>query len=139
MPAAVLVPILVGAGATAANAVLTSKAAKAAERARQQQQTALDQSNAVNQKATDDALALQKQMWETNQRNMQPYLQLGQNASTRLGSMTGLSGGSTGFQNPAAMWGGPQTVQMRAPDGSVRPVPKAMVPHYQQRGAQVVS
>lgn len=154
MPAAVAVPLIIGAagvGGTLAAAKMSSNAAK---RGAQLQSDATNKAAEFQAKSAADSLAFQKDMWNTSQQNAAPYLQMGRNALGGLNQITGMDGGggqrfgSSGPQqqqqpnmwNPAqsGSYVGPQMVQMKAPDGSVRPVPRAMVPHYQSRGGQVV-
>lgn len=128
---------ILGASLAAASTANTVMQTKASNKALKLQTTAADKSLDAQTKANQDALAFQKQMWETQQQQLAPYMRLGGQAADRLSQWTGMNGGNTGFSNPAR-YSGPDMVQMRAPDGTVRPVPRAMVPHYTSRGGQVV-
>lgn len=133
----------IAAGGAIAGGVIGSKSAKSAAKTQTQ---AADRSAQLQYDLGMQGLDFQRQMWDQGRADMQPWMNMGKSALGALGSGMGLSGG------PASMGGGgmslgnprgslykaPQMVMMRAPDGSTRPVPRTMVPHYQSRGAQVV-
>lgn len=145
-----LAPELVGIGANAVGSIIQSRAAGKA--------------SAQQQAAAQQALALQQQMFERNQANQAPFVAVGTGAANRLNQLMGLgtlapaqqpqgtlaslrvaptaqplppnSGGWTGM-----VPGSPITpmVRMKAPDGSIKPVPPDQVQHYQSMGAQVIN
>lgn len=121
-----LAPSLLNIGANAVGGYFQSRAAG----------KAADQQSAV----ADKALGLQRDMWNTTQQNQAPYMQAGSQAVTRLNDLMGgspLQSQSQSLANlqPQAQ---PQMVNMKAPDGSVRPVPQSEVQHWTQRGAVAI-
>jgi hypothetical protein len=73
MPAAAIIPAVIGAGASVAGAAMSSKAAK----------------NAANTQSasTNQALAFQQRAYDDQRRLMQPYVNAGQGATTALGRL----------------------------------------------------
>lgn len=137
------------AASTAGNIYGAKKAAGAANRAANLQTDAANRAAELQAKSAADTLAFQRDMWNQGQANMAPYLAMGRSALGGLNSITGLGGGGNGGPMGTqpmgrSMWNAsgyqaPEMVQMRSPTGEVRAVPKAMVPHYQSRGGQVVA
>jgi hypothetical protein len=145
MPALIAAAIIMGA-TSVAGATIASKAAKKA--------------SGVQKEAEDRALALQKTQYDDAQARYAPYTQMGQDA---LPTLRGLAGnvqaprygtnladlsvyGAPPPQRPsgpgapamAQMGGGGDLVQLRAPNGAVKAVRRELVPHYVQKGAQVI-
>jgi hypothetical protein len=90
MPAAI--PLIVAAASTAATVYSAKKQAGAVEDAAQQQTD-----------AGRESLALQKEMWQQSQQNLQPWLKTGEWAATTLGGLMGMP------DAPAASTGAAQT------------------------------
>lgn len=147
MPLPVIGGIIAAAGSVGGAAIASHSANKAAE-----QQTA----------ASDKALAVQQQQYANAQKLLSPYL-TGGSALSPLNYRVNPYGAASPFQGvegaptfgnlatyagsgqtpaaAAANPGGGDMVMMQAPaseGGMRRAVPRALVPHYQQKGAQVV-
>jgi hypothetical protein len=149
MPAAI--PLAV-AGASLVSGAMGAHAAKSA---------------ATTQAASaDKALALNSRIYDDQKAQMQPFVTGGQQAFQTLlngwQSRQGMAPGQAMASTPLRQVGSGQTpqaaafsqamgapnsgspglssgmVQMRAPDGTVRPVPSQLVDKYRARGAQVV-
>lgn len=153
MPAALLVPSLIGAGASVAGAAIGAHSASSAEKA---------QTDAANK-----ALALQSQIYQDQKAALQPYQQLGTDAiagyrqyeQTPFAQQVA-SAASTAFQNPFSQMaaqrigispqqmnpGGPAYQPVTAMNGmatvtdssgATKQVPRALAGLYQQHGFQV--
>lgn len=159
MPAAIAIPLIIGAASTGAQVAGTVVAHKAASKAAK-----------VQKAAEDQALALQKQQYQDAQQRYVPYQQVGQSALPTLQSLAqnhpalpygtnlaGLSvygsqppmsqpGGNGGpssmLQGSGSMGGGQAQgggmVTLQAPDGSTQSVRPELVSHYVQKGAKVL-
>ena len=77
---------VIGGVASAGSAAYSSKQAKKASNA---QIEAGNAASALEQESADKQLALQKQIWEKQQADQLPYLQQGQSAIGKLGSLMG--------------------------------------------------
>lgn len=116
--------------------------------------------------SADKALALNTRIYDEQKAQMQPFVTGGQQAFQTLlngwQNRQGMSPGVAMAQTPlrpaeprepgmqgafGQAMGGPNSgsqglssgmVQMRAPDGTIRPVPSQLVDKYRARGAQVV-
>ena len=77
---------VVGGVASAGSAAYGSRQARKASKA---QVEAGDRASALEQESADKQLALQKQIWEKQQADQLPYLQQGQTAIGKLGSLMG--------------------------------------------------
>lgn len=150
LAAPVLIPAITGAGMTAATLYGAKRASDTARRAGETQSVATDRAAAlqtgfgrealgVQERLAREALGVQRDMWEQAQQQAQPWMQAGRSALGAITGLTGLSseGGGRGLAGLAG-YQGPTFVNMKAPDGSVRPVPRTMVEHYRSRGAEVV-
>lgn len=103
MPAAILVPAIIGA-ASAAGQIYSANRAVGAQKDAAKAQT----------DATNKAIALQQQADAAQQGRLLPYVQAGQNAVTRLSSL--LTPGSDGSYQPFSSGGGlPQTSATQQP------------------------
>ena len=148
MPAAALLPLALG-GSAAIGLIGASKASKAAKQAATTQTASTDRAAALQFQLGNRALDFQREAWQQAQANAAPYLAAGSTALGGLMGLTGLNGSSPGagagaglaqIMGPAA--GGyqaPEMVSMRSPTGQIKSVPRAMVPHFESRGAVVVS
>lgn len=145
MPQAAI-PWLVGAavGAQGVGAVVGHRAAGKASK--------------VQKDAEDQALALQRQMYQESTARYQPFIDQGQAVLPTLRSLAGnvqaprygqnLAQLSVyGSQSPMRSVGASQTpavpaqgglVQMESPDGEVQAVRRELVPHYVKLGGKVV-
>jgi hypothetical protein len=150
MPAAVAVPLILGAASAGTSLVAAKMGSSAAKNAAKTQAASADQAQRYNQQVYD----YQKQI-------TQPYITQGQTSLANLMAQHwggrpeqyGLPQGAPmaapqGVQS-LATFGQPQgqqgpqvggqgyarAVSMRAPDGSVRQVPPQLVSKYQQMGA----
>lgn len=83
MPAAVAVPLIVGAASTGATIYAANKSSNAAKEAAQTQTD-----------AGEKALALQKEMWQQGRADLQPWMTQGGKAVNTLGYLMGLGGGT---------------------------------------------
>lgn len=145
MPAAIAIPAIIGGGASLASAAIGAHAAGSARKEQQQ--------------ATNQALAVNKGIYEGQQKLTNPYVQAGYTSLANLmqdhwGQRAGVpQAGAPSYGGPdsqryamqnqpglgdysSAMSGG---VQMRAPDGSVKAVPQQLVEKYRAKGAQVIN
>lgn len=113
----------------------------------------------IQAQSADKAQGFNQQVFDYQKQITQPYIQNGQTSLSNLMAQhwggtpeqygmppTGprsVGGGMTaGAQRSLGGFAGPQgggMVQMRAPDGSVRPVPQQLVEKYRAKGAQVVN
>lgn len=100
MPAPILIPSLITAGASLGSALIGRSAANNAEKEQQQ--------------ATDQALGLQRDMYQQTRADLAPYRNVGSGAVGTLGALMGLPSG-------------PST-DMAAPNQFVRGVPNDLVP-----------
>lgn len=145
MPA-VLIPSLIGAGASLAGAKVASNASKNAARTQQQ--------------AGQQALQAQQQSYQQQRQDFAPYQQAGQQALGRLQGMAGqpaaqpavgqLGNGPMRQASPmgliaqaAAPMGGMLSqgggmVTVQAPDGSTRQMPQALAQQFVQKGARIL-
>lgn len=141
MPAAILIPSLIGAGASVAGAALASNASKsAADTQAQSAQKAQDYTNAN---------------FQQQQQNFAPYQAMGQKSLGFLGGATatptgsqapGFSGQTLGqMANPSTSSQTPtqpqtgQMVTIQAPDGTTKQMPMAQAQLFLSRGAKIVS
>lgn len=163
MPAAVAVPLIVGAASAGASMFGASRAADASKKA------ARTQSDAANK-----ALNLQKEIYQNQQQLMSPYVQGGQAAFANMQRMAGgqgpmppsppvplgqamsggppmtprgiplgqamggpmQMGGGAPMGGPPEMDGGMVTIAM--PDGSTQQMPRSAAQPLLMRGAQIV-
>lgn len=147
MPAAVAIPLITAAAGTGATLATAKMASNSAKNAAKQQQV-----------GTNQALGLQRDIYTQTRQDQAPYRAIGSGALNSLGAMTGIpmDGQSQGptlatmgqmgaprsvgsGQTPAAAASAGGVVMMRAPDGTVKAVPRDQVAHFQQAGAQVVN
>lgn len=165
MPAAVAIPLITTAASVGGTLVGAKMGSNAANNAARTQTDAANRAAQLQYDLGNRSLDFQRQMWETGRNDMMPWMNMGRSALGTLGSRMGLGSGggppmgggeprSVGYgQTPNAAangggstlgslgqggYAGPQMVQMKAPNGEVRPVPRTMVEHYKARGAQVV-
>ena len=138
---------LLAGGAIAANLWGAHKQSQAAKKAAEQQQ-----------QASNQALALQGQMYQQGRADRLPYMQQGGQGLTALTSLMGLPpspapGPTMGFPGPGQIpqypgpgapgqavprmpgTGGGGTVMLRAPTGQTQAVPAEAVQFYLSRGA----
>lgn len=166
MPAAVAIPLIIGAASTAGTLVAAHMAASASTNAaktqvgsvaKAQQQLQTGQTNSLN--ALNSGYGQAESLYN-------PYVQMGASAMPSLQRLAG--SGYPGYSMPQA--GTPQpglntmgqgmapspsplyagsgatpaataqngTVMMRAPNGQTSQVPANLVPHYQQQGATIL-
>jgi hypothetical protein len=83
MPLAAALPYIIG-GATVASSVYGANQAKKGVNA---QVEAGDRASLMEQQSADKQLALQREIWEKQQRDQQPYLEQGQYGISRLGDL----------------------------------------------------
>jgi hypothetical protein len=166
MPAAIAIPLVLGAATGAANIVGAKMASNASKKAAQTQADAGTKAIQMQQAGQDKAVAALDRSYGQAAGLFDPYRQLGLNALPNVQRLagSGYPGGGMpqpyqmpgntpqampqglsrmGQQAPAAMsqpqgLGQSGTVLMRAPNGTTSPVPMAQVEHYKAKGAQVV-
>lgn len=133
MPGIVIASII-GAGAAVGSSVIQSQAAKSAAKTQSQ--------------SADRAIALQREQYGQQQQRLQPFQQVAAPALGRLQQMAGVPVSAPpsaslpprGQPRTMGQMGQPseRMIPMRAPDGSVRPVPESSVQYFQQRGAEII-
>src|SRR5262245_58243546 len=136
MPAALAIPLAIGAGAQVGSAII---GAKAAGKAAKQQQQAVQQAMRYQEPLYQRAQQIAAEQAARGQAAFAPYAQAGTQGLTALTSLLGLPPapgpvlGQPGFSAPP-MPGA--TVLLRAPNGTQRAVPADQVAHYEARGAR---
>ena len=108
--AAIIAAAAISAGTTVASGVIGSKAARGAAAG---QTAAADRSAEMQLQAARESNALQKEMFEKNQANLQPYLETGGVANTKLRELLNL-----GYPEYGKTFQGPQFKQPGAFDPS---------------------
>ena len=162
MPAALVIPAVIGAAGSVAGAGIAAYSANKAAK--------------TQAAAASSALDLQKQMYDQSRLDRQPWVTTGGQAATTLGALMGLggpvngqrlmpNGGTNSDQSDAITLGGamrapsptglPQgartpalqngrepadldTVMLAAPDGTRQAVPRRFMQHYITQGATLV-
>lgn len=146
------IPAAIIGGSTLAGLFGANKAAGAARQAAQLQSAATDRAAELQFQLGNRALDLQQAQWAQTQQHIAPWIATGTSALGTLGGLAGLSpspGVPRSAVPPSALAGmaglnaggyhQPDMVQMRAPTGQIKLVPRAIAPHYEARGAVVVN
>jgi hypothetical protein len=119
LTAAIIAGSAIAAGSQIAAAKMASGAAKEA---------------AKTQVASGEkALDLQREMYQQNRADFQPYLQGGTQAFNTLSGLMGLGGGGAPQQQPTMSLGAPSPAKM-LPDGRIRPEGAETIGHAVYRG-----
>lgn len=137
MPAAIAIPLITGAASAGASIVGAKMASNSANNALRAQERSAAQAQNV-----------QRDQFQQQQQRMQPYVNVGQQATQTLGQlgqqrapMFNAQQPGGGF-NPQSIYGQQPSmggmVNMRTPDGQVRRVPANMVEQAKMHGGQVV-
>ena len=136
MPAAIAIPLIVGAASSVAGAAISAHAAgKAADQQRD---------------ASNQALGFQRDIFQQQQAALNPYINLGTSAIGRYnqryggapagGVGTGLGFDAVGPVRPVAAYG-PQTgpvVRVQAPTGEIAMLPQAQAQIAVSKGARIL-
>jgi hypothetical protein len=137
MPAAVAVPLIIGAASTGASLIGAKMASNASHDAADQQANSANQARAYQQQASGQAQNLIQQA-QQGIRYAPTYGAPQSGAYSALSQAMGLHG-TPAMQTPYSPQGQPGgMVQMRAPTGEISSVPAAKVAAYQARGARLV-
>jgi len=137
MPAAVAVPLIIGAASTGASLVGAKMASNASHDAADQQVNSANQARAYQQQASGQAQNLIQQA-QQGIRYAPTYGAPQSGAYSALSQAMGLHG-TPAMQTPYSPQGQPGgMVQMRAPTGEISSVPAAKVAAFQARGAKLV-
>lgn len=125
MPAAVAVPLLVGAATTAATVYSAKKSSDAATTAAKIQSDTAAKNAAMYGDAVNKALGFQKDVYADSKAALAPYQQLGAGAATTLGRLLGISLPAASAAQPTAQPAPQPTAPVTRPVGTRQPAAAA--------------